>query len=309
MVLESKELLPDLEKIAFQNGFQLVGAAKALVPNSDKKNILQWVQEGRFGTMNWYPKNMNLRLELEGLGFSPESVLVLGAVYYDEDSEAKLDRSKFRFSRYAMGEDYHSVLRKRTKSLLEVLRTRFPENQFRHGVDSLPVPEKVLAREAGIGWIGKNTNLIHEDFGSFFFLSTIFTDLPLRIESTVAKDRCGTCDLCIRACPTSALEPYRIDARKCISYRNIEDKSEEATSLHGWLYGCDICQEVCPWNRVKAKSRKVRTAIPEFKPKAHFIEEPEKLLRLTEDEFTSFFSDSAVLRIGFKKYRRNIENL
>ncbi|EMJ96903.1 MULTISPECIES: tRNA epoxyqueuosine(34) reductase QueG [unclassified Leptospira] len=302
MLLESKELLDELRDIAEESGFQLFGVAPAFVPSEDKENILHWVREGRHGNMDWYPKNMNLRLELEGLGFKPESVIALGALYNDPEYE-NLDLP-YRFSRYAMGEDYHSVLRKKASGLLEFLRKKYPNQKFRQGVDSLPVPEKILAREAGLGWIGKNTNLIHEEYGSFFFISLIFTDLPINFVSVQAKDRCGTCRACIDSCPTKALEPYKIDARKCISYKTIEDRSETVNSLYGWVYGCDICQEICPWNQVKARKKGWKTEIDEFKIRDLF--KKENLSDLDEKEFKNYFQDSAVNRISYKQMRRNL---
>ncbi|EPG67444.1 tRNA epoxyqueuosine(34) reductase QueG [Leptospira wolffii] len=306
MVFESKELLTELREIAGREGFQLFGAAPAIVPESDKEKIRLWVEEGRHGSMEWYPRNMPLRLELEGLGFKPETVLVFGALYSDTEYENL--RLPFRFSRYAMGEDYHSVLRKRGAAVIDRLKALFPGNRFRQGVDSLPVPEKVLAREAGIGWVGKNTNLLNEEFGSFFFLTVLFTDLPLQIANLPAKDRCGTCTACIDACPTDALEPYRIDSRKCISYKTIEDRSEEVAGLHGWAYGCDICQEVCPWNRIKAKKNDRKTEILEFKIRDIFKEEG-KLENLNESEFRERFRDSAVSRISYSQFRRNLDTV
>lgn len=304
--MESKELLPELESIAHKNGFQLFGAAKAIVPDVDKRNILEWVQDGRHGKMDWFPRNMKLRLELEGLGFQAETVFVLGALYSDPDYEEITSKLPFRFSRYATGTDYHTVLKKSARDVMDILRNRFPNNVFRQGVDSLPVPEKILAREAGLGWIGKNTNLLNEQIGSYFFLTVIFTDLPLRIASLSAKDRCGTCDECIRACPTGALAPYQIDARKCISYKTIEDRSPTVEGLHGWVYGCDICQEVCPWNRVKAKRRGAATEIEEFRVRDFFRSPGPIILALTEEEFQRQFSDAAVNRISYAQFRRNL---
>lgn len=306
MLFESKDFLSELREIAKASGFQLLGIAPAKIPELDKERILEWVREGRHGGMEWYPKNMSLRLDLEGLGFRPESVLVLAALYSDPEEYEALELP-FHFSRYAMGEDYHSVLRKKAKELMQFLQRTFPNQKFRQGVDSLPVPEKVLAREAGLGWIGKNTNLIHEEIGSFFFLSVIFTDLPLEAASLPAKDRCGTCTACIDACPTNALEPYHIDARKCISYKTIEDRSPSVEGLHGWIYGCDICQEVCPWNRVKARKKGYETEIEEFKIRNFFKEEA--LSSLSEESFQKNFRDSAVNRISYEQFRRNLDSV
>ncbi|TGK06289.1 tRNA epoxyqueuosine(34) reductase QueG [Leptospira fletcheri] len=309
MILESKELLSELESLSRKNGFQLCGAAKAKVPDSDRENILEWVNSDLHGGMDWYPRNMQLRLEFSGLGFRPESVLVFASLYSDSEYEAIFGESPFRFSRYAVGEDYHTVLRRKAKEILDFLKRTFPNHSFRQGVDSLPVPEKVLAREAGLGWIGKNTNLINEEIGSFFFLTVVLTDVPLRIASLPAKDRCGTCDACLRACPTGALEAYKIDARKCISYKTIEDRSPSVQGLHGWVYGCDICQEVCPWNRVKAKKKGLETELPELKVRDFFRNKIESLETISEQEFDSLFRDSSVNRISYSQFRRNWKTL
>ena len=305
--------LSQIQSKALDCGFSLFGVADAVVPELDKKNILSWVEQGLAGKMDWYARNQDLRLTLNNLGFTPRSVIVLGALYQDRDYEEVFADKEFKISRYATGKDYHLVLKKRSEPLLKYLRENFPENKFRQGVDSLPVAEKVFAREAGIGWQGKNTNIINENLGSYFFLSVILTDLQLLADKPVT-DRCGTCRACLDACPTGALfEPYKIDAGKCISYHTIEDRSEtfsDSVANGKWVYGCDICQEVCPWNRVKAKKREVFTINEEFKLREEFRTFTKKdFLEMTEEEFQKFVKDSAMDRITFSMWKRNFKAL
>lgn len=305
--------LSQIQSKALDCGFSLFGVADAVVPELDKKNILSWVEQGLAGKMDWYARNQDLRLTLNNLGFTPRSVIVLGALYQDRDYEEVFADKEFKISRYATGKDYHLVLKKRSEPLLKYLRENFPENKFRQGVDSLPVAEKVFAREAGIGWQGKNTNIINENLGSYFFLSVILTDLQLLADKPVT-DRCGTCRACLDACPTGALfEPYKIDAGKCISYHTIEDRSEtfsDSVANGKWVYGCDICQEVCPWNRVKAKKREVFSINEEFKLREEFRTfTKQDFLEMTEEEFQKFVKDSAMDRITFSMWKRNFKAL
>ena len=303
---------PDLTQIkskALECGFSLFGVADAIVPERDKENILSWVEQGLAGKMDWYARNQDLRLNLNNLGFIPRSVIVLGCLYQDRDYEEVFATKDFKISRYATGKDYHTVLKKMSLPLLKYLRENFPEKKFRQGVDSLPVPEKVFASEAGIGWQGKNTNIINEDLGSYFFLSVILTDLHLLATQPVT-DRCGTCRACLDACPTGALfEPYKIDAGKCISHHTIEDRSEtfsDPVANGKWVYGCDSCQEVCPWNRVKAKKKEVYTLNEEFKLREEFKTfTKEDFLEMTEEEFKEFVKGSAMDRITISMWKRN----
>ncbi|XDD51992.1 tRNA epoxyqueuosine(34) reductase QueG [Leptospira sp. WS92.C1] len=304
-MLESKELISELGGLIETSGFDLYGICKAIIPEEDKSHILSWVEKGKNGKMDWYPKNMDLRLDFKNLGFEPRSVIVLGVLYNDPEYENIFKTIPFRFSRYAIGEDYHRVLRRLAKPILKELKNRYPNNRFRQGVDSLPIPEKVLARESALGWIAKNTNLIHPEFGSYFFISVILTDLPMEIANLPVKDRCGSCTACIDACPTGALEPYRIDAGKCISHHTLEDRSPTIPDTFGWIAGCDICQEVCPWNRVKAKKKGIQTLREEFKLRPFFRENPNSILDLDENGFAKLFADSAISRMDYSMFQRN----
>ncbi|EMY76492.1 epoxyqueuosine reductase [Leptospira weilii serovar Ranarum str. ICFT] len=305
-MIESKEIISEFKTLIENSGFDLYGICDAKIPNEDRENILSWVREGKHGKMEWYPKNMDLRLDFKNLGFDPLSVIALGVIYNDPEYDDVSKGMSFRFSRYAIGEDYHRVLRRLAKPLIDALKRKYPNHRFRQGVDSLPVPEKVLARLAGLGWMAKNTNLIHPDFGSFFFITVILTDLPIHVATIEVKDRCGTCAACIDACPTGALKPYQIDAGKCISHHTLEDSSEAISDTHGWIAGCDICQDVCPWNRVKAFKKGIRTGLEEFKVRSYLKENPDSLLTLNEQEFKERFSDSALSRMSFRMYQRNV---
>jgi epoxyqueuosine reductase len=302
-----------IKDLANTLGFELFGVAKSFIPNIDKENFKSWIKEKLYGTMEWFPKNEELRTDFKNLGFTPKSALVLGVLYIDKDYSKLQENFDFHFSRYAVGKDYHTVIREMAKPLLAYLRNNFPDYHFRQSVDSLPVSEKVLAREAGIGWIGKHTNLINEKIGSWFFLSTILTDAEFTY-SVTGVDRCGTCRACLDACPTGALfDAYKIDAGKCISHHTIEDKSEKLnekteSSLHGWIYGCDICQEVCPWNKVKQEKNNLFTKVDAFKINPIFKDKTEtEFLEMNESTFINWTKVSAISRIGYKQFKRNIE--
>lgn len=301
----------EIKRKALECGFELFGVSDAIVPEKDKENLSEWVNKKLYGKMEWYPRNQDLRLQLSNLGFLPKSVIVLGVVYLDKDYEEVFSSKEYKISRYATGKDYHLVLREMAKPLLQYLKKTFPNFHFRQGVDSLPVSEKIFARIAGIGWQGKNTNIINENLGSYFFISVILTDLQL-LATAPATDRCGTCNACLDACPTGALfAPYKIDAGKCISHHTIEDRRETFEPREdNWIYGCDICQEVCPWNRVKARKRNVFTTKKEFaiREEVKAITK-EDFFHMTEEAFQNFVKESAMDRITFSMFKRNLKSI
>lgn len=267
--------------------------------------------------MDWFAKDhaLSIRNRFENLGFAPVSAICLGFVYRSETSEELLSHMEKKVSRYALGTDYHIVLRKKGNQIVKELKELYPDFKFRQSVDSLPIAEKILTRESGVVWQGKHTNLIHPKLGSYFFLSIILTDLELGETPKEEKttDHCGSCRRCLDICPTNALEPYQIDAPKCISYLTIEDRStSEVTDSFmewdrkGWVYGCDLCQEVCPWNEGIAKRNQVETREMSFLPREFWKENTflEKNF-LTEEEFHTYFRDSAIERIGVSIWNRN----
>ncbi|TGK78110.1 tRNA epoxyqueuosine(34) reductase QueG [Leptospira montravelensis] len=314
------QIRSQIKTICEAEGFSLVGFAEAKIPESDLANLEKWIEEGRFGTMDWFAKDhaLGIRNRFENLGLTPRSAICLGFVYRSNSGEKILSQMGSKVSRYALGSDYHILLKEKGNRILKTLRTEFPNFKFRQSVDSLPVAEKILTRESGIAWQGKNTNLIHPKLGSYFFLSTILTDLELGgpDPEEMVTDHCGSCRKCIDICPTRALDEYKIDAKKCISYLTIEDRKEiEATESFlkwdrkGWVYGCDLCQEVCPWNANVAKRNDVETTEPGFLPRSfwtdpQFIEKKE----LTKQEFDEYFRDSPIERIGFEIWNRNLKH-
>ncbi|MCC5813812.1 MAG: DUF1730 domain-containing protein, partial [Leptospira sp.] len=238
---ESNSIL-ELKYIIHECNFELAGITDANIPDADQKNIQDFINRRFYASMNWFADRQNIRINFENLGFPVASIIMLAVIYKPKESDEKrLPHLHNKVSRYAWGEDYHEVLRDKAKPILEFLRNKFPGKKFRQGIDSLPIPEKILAREAGLGWIGKNTLLINENLGSYFFLTAILCEVDLTEESDsdifredsvfsnlIPKDRCGSCTACIDACPTQAIvAPYQLDAGKCISHHTIEYPEEE----------------------------------------------------------------------------------
>ena len=304
MLDSGEELDFQVIDLIYKNGFDDFGICDAKIPNKDKSNIESWIERKLYGSMYWYADRQNIRIKLENLGLNPKSVLVFASSYKSSIGEEITSKSKYKISRYALGKDYHKVLRKKQKPILNLLKSLYPNFKFRGGIDSLPIPEKIFARESGLGWTGKNTLLLNRKLGSYFFISVILTDLALKPTQNKEVDRCGSCNACVDACPTNALfESYKIDASKCISYLTIENKSESIEHTHNWIFGCDICQEVCPWNYRKAI--KNYTQIEEFKPKDFsFLEE--EILSLDENKYYEKSSDTALSRINYQQFKRNI---
>jgi epoxyqueuosine reductase len=326
------EIQTDLKNLAIKNGFDLIGFTDASLSIQDRSNIESFIQKKFYATMRWFPERQNIRVNFENLGFNPNTVIALGMVYKPRSTDIEeLKEISQEISCYSWGEDYHKVLKSKAKPILKYLKDLFPKYKFRQGVDSLPLPEKILARNAGLGWIGKNTLLIHPKIGSYFFITLILCEVKIHmrdknnqllhqekdsgenifnlIESST-KDRCGKCTACIDACPTNAIvAPYQLDANLCISHHTIEYKNNEfpqSIQTKGWIYGCDICQNVCPWNRVVATKQGIETKTEEFFPLPVFKKEKELIYSMDKEAFEKEFSKSAIARIGFKNWRRNI---
>jgi len=299
----------ELASLARAVGFGQVGIAGVDIP-ADEQHLLRWLDAGFHGEMDYMHRHGVLRSRPADL--VPGTVRVISARmdYWPEaarDAEEVLgDGSLAYVSRYALGRDYHKILRKALAQLAESLAQRLGPFGYRVCVDSAPVLEKAFARNAGLGWIGKHTNLIAHDAGSFFFLGEILTDLPLPLDEP-ASAHCGSCQACIPACPTAAIiAPYRLDARRCISYLTIEHHSaiplELRPALGNRIYGCDDCQIVCPWNKFARQA-----AHPDFKIR-HGLDAPNlaALFGWTAAEFDERMRGSAIYRIGFERWSRNI---
>jgi epoxyqueuosine reductase len=274
-------------------------------PTAHADRLDAWLAKGYAGTMRYLHRQAARRKDPQGIVPEARAVVVVLDNYYTPDRAE--DAVAPRVAKYARGKDYHRATGRRLDQLAEFLRAS-GARLSRSFVDAGPVPERELAQRAGLGWIGKNTMLIRPDAGSFFFIGSVFTDLPLRADESFDLDRCGSCTRCLDACPTDAfVEPRLLDATRCISYLTIEQKGpipdELAERLAGYAFGCDICNDVCPWNQRFAQP----TSVPEFQPTAELIgAEPNFFERMTEEEFSERFGNTPLERPGLAGMRRNL---
>jgi epoxyqueuosine reductase len=285
-------------------GFDFCGISNALFLEEEAKHLENWLNKNHHGNMAYMANHFDKRLDPRLLVPGAKSIISLMINYFPDQTQVHPDAPKI--SKYAYGPDYHEVIRKKLNALIETLRAKIGDIEGRAFVDSAPVMDKAWAKKSGMGWMGKNTNIIHKNKGSFFFIAELITDLELIPDGSV-KDYCGTCTRCIEACPTDALlTPYNIDASKCISYLTIELKEEIPSSFKGqfenWAFGCDICQDVCPWNRFSKahQQNELNTNIDLLGMTKNEWNE------ITEEVFNKVFNKSAVKRTKFKGLRRNI---
>jgi epoxyqueuosine reductase len=287
-------------------GFEFCGIAKAQKLDDDARRLEQWLNRGMHGTMNYMENHFELRIDPQKLVPGAKSVITLLINYFP--SEKQVEGSP-KISKYAHGKDYHEVIKNKLKTFLEILREKIGEVQGRGFVDSAPVLERSWAQKSGLGWIGKNGNLINKQAGSFYFIATLITDLELEYDDPFAKDFCGTCTKCIDACPTDAILPGKVvDGSKCISYFTIELKEmvipeEMKGKFQNWMFGCDVCQDVCPWNRfAKPANENLFTPIAEV---LNFSTADWE--ELSEETFKKIFKDSAMRRAKFSGIKRNLK--
>ena len=292
-----------IKKKTLKLGFDKVGIAPAGPLNGEGNLLRQWLDRGYHATMNWMLSRVNERRDVHQYFPEAKSVVSVAMNYFHDTSKEKL-----KVSNYAWGDDYHDVLKKRLIQLLKDTQERYPGVKGIACVDTSPVMEKVWAQRGGLGWIGKHTNLITRDFGSWVFLGEVILDCELEYDLPFEKDLCGSCTACLEACPTGAIvDDYIVDANKCISYLTIEHRGElpeeMADQLHGWIYGCDICQEVCPWN-IKFGQRSEEVA---YSPRSDIVKKTvEEWESLTEEEYKRIFRKSAIKRVKFEGIKRNI---
>ena len=303
------DLTSEIKEKASEIGFEKVGIAEVGLTNKAQSDLESWISKGYHASMNWVDKRKEERGNI--YNFFPEAVSLIsvGMNYYSGFGQKDLN-SKFKFSNYAWGDDYHSVLKSRLKILLEWIRSTSADVKGVACVDTSPVMEKVWAQKAGLGWQGKHTNLISRDYGSWLFLGEIILNIPLKYDKPFMEDLCGTCTACIDECPPGALSEYEINSNKCISYQTIEHRGEfdnNSIDLDSWIYGCDICQEVCPWNKKFSKITQEKS----FYPRDEIIERSEKeWINLNGEEFKKTFKGSSVKRAKHSGLKRNInENL
>jgi len=288
-------------------GFLSCGISEATFLEEEAPRLEQWLREGRHGQMGYMERNFDKRLDPRLLVPGAKSVVSLLFNYYTPLEQK--DPKAPKISKYAYGQDYHKVLKKKLKVLMQKINAAIGEVQGRCFVDSAPVMDKAWAAKSGLGWIGKNTNLISKQTGSFFFIAELIIDLELTPDPPTT-DHCGQCTACLDACPTEALTaPYQIDASKCISYFTIELKEELPQEFQGhmdnWMFGCDVCQTVCPWNRF-AKPHNESA----FDPHQDLLDlKASQWEELTEEVFEKLFQKSAVKRTQYQGLKRNIKFL
>ncbi|MBP6430817.1 MAG: tRNA epoxyqueuosine(34) reductase QueG [Ferruginibacter sp.] len=286
-------------------GFNYCCIAKAQFLNEDAKRLEQWLNKGMHGTMQYMEDYFDLRVDPTKLVPNAKSVITLLLNYFPTQQQ---NTAAPKISKYAYGNDYHGVIRNKLKELLLLLKQEVGEINGRGFVDSAPVLERSWAQKSGLGWIGKNGNLINKQSGSYFFIATLIVDLPLEYDNALVKDFCGTCTKCIDSCPTNAILPNKVvDGSKCISYYTIELKDGLLPDgLQGkfdnWMFGCDVCQDVCPWNRFSSPTKEINfTPIPQI---LNFTTNDWE--ELTEESFRTIFKNSAIKRTKFSGIKRNL---
>lgn len=289
-------------------GFMYCGFSKAEKLTEEEDRLEQWLKRGMQGKMEYMENHFEKRLDPSKLVPGAKSVISLAYNYYTEQKQE--DESAPKISMYALGEDYHFLVKEKLRKLVNLIQEKYGDFNARVFVDSAPILERVWAKKSGLGWIGKNTLLINKQSGSYFFLAEIVCDIELEHDGPI-KDYCGTCTKCIDACPTDAIEnPYWVNGSKCISYFTIELKDEVIPveykgKFDNWMFGCDICQQVCPWNSFSKPHQETR-----FKPSNRLIEmKQSEWKELTEDVFNQLFKHSPIKRTKFSGLKRNIEFL
>ena len=295
-----------VKAIATELGFDEVGIAKAEALTEDAVRLEKWLLKGFHGEMKYMENHFDMRVDPTKLVPGAKSVITLLFNYFPEKLQ---DESSPKIAKYAYGKDYHLVIRQKLNEFLLNIRESIGQVEGRGFVDSAPVLERSWAARSGLGWIGKNGNLINKQKGSFFFLATLITDLELQPDNPLPQDYCGTCTKCIDACPTEAILPDKtLLANQCISYFTIEFKSAElpnnlAAKADNWVFGCDICQDVCPWNRFSKPHNH-----PEFAPNNEIISFSIKdWMAMDEPDFKKLFKDSALSRTKWKGIQRNLK--
>ena len=285
-------------------GFISCGISKSAFLENEIGRFESWLKNNYHGQMSYMERNFDKRMDTRKLVDGSKSVISLLFNYYPSK---EINNNSFKISKYAYGKDYHFIIKDKLKTLLSSMRNEIGEIDGRVFVDSAPIMEKAWAKKSGLGWIGKNTNLISKKTGSFFFIAEIIVDLELEYDNEVT-DHCGSCNACLDACPTDALyEPYKIDASKCISYFTIELKEQFPNDLkkdfNDWIFGCDICQDVCPWNKFSIPNKE-----PLLNPKNEINQYSKKdWLELTDEVFKVVFKETPLERTKFKGLKRNIQ--
>jgi epoxyqueuosine reductase len=295
-----------IKALAQRLGFDFCGIAHAERLDADARRLENWLAKGMHGKMEYMANHFDLRIDPTQLVPGAQSVITLLKNYYPAQQQPA---SVPQIAKYAYGNDYHDVIRASLREFLQAVKLEIGEVQGRGFVDSAPVLERTWAQKSGLGWVGKNGNLIHKQAGSFFFIATLIVDLPLEYDAPFAKDYCGTCTRCIDSCPTEAILPDKVvDGSRCISYFTIELKDalipgDRKGQFGNWMFGCDVCQDVCPWNRFSQPHHE-----PQFAPLAAVLNfTTAQWEELTEESFKTIFAKSPLKRSKFEGIRRNLK--
>ncbi len=306
-MISNKEKYTQLIKAESKRlGFLSCGISKAGFLEEEAPRLENWLQNNHQGQMSYMENNFDKRLNPTLLVDDSKSVISLLLNYFPSEEQNK---DSYKISKYAYGQDYHFVIKEKLKELLNVIQTEIGEVSGRAFVDSAPVLDKAWAAKSGLGWIGKNSNLITQKVGSFYFIAELIIDLELEYDHAIT-DHCGTCTACIDSCPTDAIvSPYVVDGSKCISYFTIELKDNLPYEMKGkfddWIFGCDVCQDVCPWNRFSKPHEE-----PLFTPNLELLSFTKKdWEEITEDVFKKVFKNSAIKRTKIEGLKRNIDFL
>lgn len=302
-----QKLSEEIKTEAKRLGFDAAGISKAERLDQEARRLEQWLLEGRHGTMDWMERNFEKRVDPTKLVDGAQSVISVIHNYY-QDVEHSDEPDTGKISRYAWGDDYHRVLKDKLYLLFEWIDQKVNGIGGRVFVDSAPVLDKVWAQRSGLGWMGKHSNMINRSRGSYFFIGELIIDLPLAADSPL-PDYCGSCTRCIDACPTDAIyEPYVVDATRCISYWTIEHDGDDVPEelqpdLGNWIFGCDICQQVCPWNKFKKPTQEEK-----FQPREGMTDTDIRTWEeLNLEKYRERFKDTPVTRPGFENFKRNVK--
>jgi epoxyqueuosine reductase len=297
-----------IRQTATRLGFEYCGVSQAVRLDDDARRLEQWLNKGLHGSMQYMENYFDLRIDPTKLVPGAKSVITLLKNYYPDEQQ---NPGSPGIAKYAYGKDYHEVIRAKLNELISAIKTTIGDIHGRGFVDSAPVLERTWAQRSGLGWVGKNGNLINKQSGSFYFIATLITDLELNYDDPFAKDFCGSCTRCIDACPTDAILPGKvIDGSKCISYFTIELKEmiipgEMKGRFGNWMFGCDTCQDVCPWNRFATAAKgNDFTPIPEVLNLSTAEWE-----HMAEEQFRKIFKESPINRAKFKGIQRNLKFL
>ena len=302
-VMNRSEISNLIKTEAKRLGFLSCGISKAEFLEEEAPRLEKWLNKNMHGEMAYMENHFDKRLDPRLLVEGAQSVISLLLNYYPEKEQVE---DSYKISKYAYGQDYHHVIKSKLRQLQEFISEEIGEVNGRAFVDSAPVLDKAWAAKSGLGWIGKNSNLLTQQVGSFYFIAELIVDIDLEYDHAVT-DHCGTCTACLDACPTKAIvEPYVVDGSKCISYFTIELKNELPNEFKGsfddWMFGCDVCQDVCPWNRFSKPHRE-----PLFNPNPELLSMTKKdWEEITDEVFKKVFQKSAVKRTKFEGLKRNI---